>query len=528
MKKVLLIVIDALASRVVLPALERGDLPTFSQLIEHGTLSAECTCVFPSITPAATCSIVTGRYPTEHGIAGGFWYDREADDVAYFGDDFWVVADEGMGEFFTDFLVRLNQERLQVETLYEVVERCGKSAAALNYMWFHGEHPHEVNAPWLFKMIPGIEIASDVKGPETLALADFARSTIPGETKQLSATGGVSRRFGFHDDSTAEFLMDLTDADPFPDFTLAYFPNNDFESHCQGPEDAFSTVKAVDDHLGEFIAASGGMEKFLSKIAVVISGDHSQTDMTDDASQRGIDVAKVLEGFQLTKTGKTWNSGDDVMVCPNMRACHIYIKDKCEQQRKRVVDKLLTDSRIDQVFWRDGTWQSPNDVEPVHPDRNVFHVETADRGTLTFRTAESPDGSDVQDVYGTHWSYEGDLSAIDATRNDDARVQYGEYPNAFERIATGFCRQADDLWVTARPGYEFELAETSIHDGGSHGALNQDDSTPPLIAAGLPESVTVPRYPRTIDIAPLCLEAMGLGDEAEALVRSRTAGRSSG
>ncbi|MEZ6054294.1 MAG: hypothetical protein R3C02_23365 [Planctomycetaceae bacterium] len=46
--------------------------------------------------PAATASIATGVYPTEHEIAGAFWYNREDDRVAYYGDDFWVVIDEGM------------------------------------------------------------------------------------------------------------------------------------------------------------------------------------------------------------------------------------------------------------------------------------------------------------------------------------------------------------------------------------------------------------------------------------------------
>jgi len=81
----------------------------------------------------------------------------------------------------------------------------------------------------------------------------------------------------------------------------------------------------------------------------------------------------------------------------------------------------------------------------------------------------------------------------------------------------------DDIWVTAREGHEFEVAETSLHAGGSHGALNRDDSTAPLIVAGLPEGVTVPEFPRTIDLAPLCLQALGLQEQALELITSRNA-----
>lgn len=63
-----------------------------------------CVTIFPSITPAATTSIVTGAYPSEHGIAGASWYDQEREEVAYYGDDFWVIA-RRFGEFVRDFLI---------------------------------------------------------------------------------------------------------------------------------------------------------------------------------------------------------------------------------------------------------------------------------------------------------------------------------------------------------------------------------------------------------------------------------------
>ena len=95
-KPVLMAVIDALASRVVLPALQRGELPNFGRMAKLGVLRAENSAVFPSITPAATASLVTGAYPQEHGVLGAYWYDRDRDEVAYFGDDFWVIVNKGL------------------------------------------------------------------------------------------------------------------------------------------------------------------------------------------------------------------------------------------------------------------------------------------------------------------------------------------------------------------------------------------------------------------------------------------------
>src|SRR5690606_32624167 len=97
-----------------------------------------------------------------------------------------------------------------------------------------------------------------VQGPGILALADFVTSKIPGVDEDLQATGGLQRRFGFHDATTAEYLLDLSKADPFPDFTLAYFPNNDFDSHEYSPAGAEGALSQVDEYLRRFIDTRGG------------------------------------------------------------------------------------------------------------------------------------------------------------------------------------------------------------------------------------------------------------------------------
>ncbi|HBJ35797.1 MAG TPA: hypothetical protein DDZ51_13835, partial [Planctomycetaceae bacterium] len=75
MRKTLLVVIDALASRVVRPALEAGRLPTMQRLSEAGAVDWRCTAIFPSITPAATAALVTGEHPCATGINGAYFYD---------------------------------------------------------------------------------------------------------------------------------------------------------------------------------------------------------------------------------------------------------------------------------------------------------------------------------------------------------------------------------------------------------------------------------------------------------------------
>jgi predicted AlkP superfamily pyrophosphatase or phosphodiesterase len=92
--KLLLIVIDAATPHVVCPAVRTGRLPVLQRLADAGTMHQASVSIFPSITPAATTTIVTGAYPAEHGIAGASWYDQDRQEVAYYGDDFWVIARE--------------------------------------------------------------------------------------------------------------------------------------------------------------------------------------------------------------------------------------------------------------------------------------------------------------------------------------------------------------------------------------------------------------------------------------------------
>ncbi len=524
-KKVLLVVIDALASRIVLPAIRAGKLPCLAELIERGTLREECTSIFPSITPAATAAIATGVYPCDHQIGGAFWYDETENSVAYYGDDFWVIIKHGIANFFNDFLIHLNHDRLAAPTLHQRVERNGRTAANLSYMWFRGDTTHQVNPPLLLKLLPGTAVAPEIQGSTVLAIGDFVASKIPGTEERLQAEAGMTRRYGIDDATTAEYLLSLTKADPFPDFTLAYFPNNDFVSHEEGPAEAVRTLENVDQHLREFIDAMGGIDEFLRQFTILITGDHSQCDLIRDESGRGINLNETLDGFQLADAGKTWQESDDLMVCPNLRACHIYVRDRTSTMRDRVIERLLEDPRVDQVCYRGSSWDTQRSAVHIDPRTDSFHVATADRGRLTFRHADKEHQAKGQDRYGTAWWWDGDLSCVDAQLSNSGELNYGAYPNALERIATGFCDLTAGLWVTAKEGCEFVVEETEYHGGGSHGALNTSDSTAPLIVAGMPNEIPIPQHPRTIDVAPLCLQAMGLEEEAAALLRERLAGQ---
>jgi hypothetical protein len=93
----------------------------------------------------------------------------------------------------------------------------------------------------------------------------------------------------------------------------------------------------------------------------------------------------------------------------------------------------------------------------------------------------------------------------------EGALQWNDYPNAFERLAGALdAPDSGRLWLTARPGCEFEVPGGEAHVGGaSHGGLHALESMCLLIVAG-PRDVPLPLAIRSVDVAPLCRELLGL------------------
>ena len=496
--KVLLIVIDAASPRVVNPAIQTGLLPNLQRIASCGSLHQGSVTIFPSITPAATSSIVTGTYPAEHGIAGASWFDESRNEVAYYGDDFWVIAKEGFGAFLRDFLVRLNGDRLKAPTLFELIEPTGRSAACVNYLVHRGHTRHRVEVPWMLSLLPGVPFTETVDGPALLCLGDFVTPRTS-RRRKIKDKGGLLHRFGMDDASTASMLCQLAEDDALGDFTLAYFADNDFRSHEVGPHPALPAVEGVDRALGQLFDAAGGFERFIRDTTVIVTSDHGHCEILPDNDRAAIRLHAVLSNFRQADIGRAWRTGDEIMICPNMRAAQIYVR----QPGGAVVDRLwraaLADPRVDLVLWRDRLTGGGHDTYVVH----------SQRGRLEFWRG-SHGGDHGRDAYGTEWSWRGEPAALQLDACD-GEVTSAEYPNPFERIAGALdAAGSGELWLTARPGCEFEVPGGKAHvGGGSHGALHALDSYSIAVACG-PDLPQLPRAIRSIDLAPLCMELLGL------------------
>lgn len=500
MKKVLLIVIDALTSRILKPTMNRGKLPNIRALANAGSFNPECTAIFPSLTPAATASIITGFYPQTHNLLGYHWYDLETNEVIYYGDDFRVILNQGLSKFFEELVINLNHRRLQGETLFEMVERTHLQAASLNYLIYRGKARHKANIPLWFSLLPGVPFSEELSGPSLMYFGDLVGT--PVHNTPLDRVGGVFNRFGFVDDNTSTILLQLAEKRSLPDLTVAYFPDNDHQSHLAGPEEALPVLKNVDSKLGDLFRAYGGLKHMLSEFCIIITGDHAQSEMVADEETANIKLDKILADFVIAPAGKPWQPGDQLMICPDMRAAQIYFQTITATQLEHVAALLLADPRVDQLIWP---------AAYSGKGEKGYYVATLDRGRLHFWPGT--DGANVAvDYYGCPWSWVGNLETVGGELLADNTLVFHNYPNAFERIVGALdCKNSGHLWLTARPGCEFSVKETNIHaGGGSHGSLHALDSLSPLLVAGAPEGIQLPLHPRSVDIAPLCMTVLGL------------------
>ena len=490
-KRVVLLVIDALTGPLLSQEMANGRYPHFKMLQEIGVYHEQCVSIFPSITHAALTSIATGQYPAQHGVIASHWYDEIQDKVVYFSGSLGMVLKKGMGNFFREFLLDLNTHHLQSPTIFQLLEREGYETACINFPIYRGDVEHKVNMPLLLSWLPGLPSSTTIKGPKRLLLGDLLAN--PNELDIEASFTGVAHWFGFRDNNTIDLLLQMAESDEFPDFTLAYFPDNDLRAHEDGPDAAHKQLAALDEMLGNLFEKYGGLDAFLPNFTLLITADHSQSATVEDAAAEAVDLKQILATYRLAEAGQPWQDTDQIMACPNLRAAQLYFKAVESGPIMEVVTRLLAEPRLDQLMYR---------AELLNEGEG--YVVQNSNGRLHFLPGSTTNSMAV-DRYGNAWAWDGDLSVVDGRLQGNTLI-FPTYPNAFERIAGLLDAPASgQIWLTAKPGYEIIVPSIKQYaNGGSHASLHRLDSQPPLFIAGAPKSVKIPDFPRTIDIVPLC------------------------
>ena len=108
-KPVLLLVLDGIRPEVLRAAIEAGETPNLAALARRGEALWDAVSVFPSITPAATAAIATGKVPAQSGIVGHAWYDAGEERVVVYGAMTETVISTGPIKVFHNNVWRMNR-----------------------------------------------------------------------------------------------------------------------------------------------------------------------------------------------------------------------------------------------------------------------------------------------------------------------------------------------------------------------------------------------------------------------------------
>ena len=451
-------------------------------LVDRGTYVRDCVSSFPSVTPVASASITTGVGPGRHHIPSMNWYHRGERRYVEYGSSFSATRAFGVVRSLYDTVYNMNLAHLARNrpTVFEDAQDAGLRAACTTYLIYRGRTRHELAAEGVYsRLARAAQFRHAVWGPDELFYADLFAS----RPTDCRSTLGLP---GQRDQHTGCVGAHLVENDLF-DFLLLSLPDNDTHSHKFGPLAQPTSIAAADQAIARVMDAGGGLEDFLEEHAVVVLSDHSQT-----AIEERINLGSLLEEWRVLAPDDPDPDSAELAASPAARSAMVYVLDEDARQREvpRVVRRLTRAEGVDLVVWRDGETA----------------VVAGERGELRFRP-----GGELSDRRGEHWSLSGEHAVL-RLEVGAASVDSHAYPDALSRLWSALaCPDAGDVLLSAKSGYEFVDWGGADHvGGGSHGALDADDSLGALIICGT-EPVAAPPQWTLRDIRGIVLGHFGLG-----------------
>ena len=479
-KPVLLMVLDGIKPEVLRAAMDAGETPNLAALAVRGEALWDAVSVFPSITPAATAAIATGKAPAKSGIVGHAWYDDTEKRVVVYGAMTETVVSTGPVKVFHNNVWRMNRDDLHAATLFEDLHDRGIDGACVNFPIRRGPHSHQVRMKTIGGYLKGSRYLSPaVDGPKEYYMGDlfYSRQT---DFSGRKGIGGMRRSVGINDEYAARIGAMLVREKAVP-FNLVYFFKGDSIAHHKGLAAQRRYLATADGYVGRIFEAGGGVEQVLEDYAVLALSDHGHDPLLTEAPLR---TALPDPGEKVSLGAKArFANGTSVVAVPNGRSALLYLRESVD--REKLVGHLLSRRGVDLASRLDGEWGV---VQRLGSE-------------VRFRPGDGP-----RDSFGRSWEVDGDPRALDLTVSDDSLI-YGEYPDALERLwGILHSSRGGDVVLSAEPGYTFGEVSGGYHTASDHGSLHATDSNVFMLASGI-------RAPRRItDVAPALLEHFGAGN----------------
>ena len=486
MKKLVLVVIDAMKPEMLERAMASGRAPALRRIADQGVYVNDVVAPFPSVTPVCAATITTGVGPGQHLIPGMNWYHRIEERYVEYGTSFSATRQFGVMRSLTDTVYRMNAEHLNNDTptVFESLDDLGVRTAGTTYLIYRGRHAHDVaQESALAKVVTSTLFRRTIFGPQELFYADLYASRKTGCRGQLGMPGVRDQHTG----CVGSYLVERD----LCDFMLFSLPDNDAWSHKNGPHSQVTSIAAADRQLERLMHAGGGPDEFLEDYAVIVTSDHSQA-LVEDSIR--LDLA--LGDFHVATPSAAKSVGAELALCPSQRGAMIYALDRDRREQ-------LVQSALDAV----------QDVPGVDLAMFMAGEEAVIRAAGGHQLRFAP-GGELLDPRGGRWSVDGDLDVLGA-QIADGLLSTPDYPNALERVWSALsCETAGDLLLSAGPGYEFVDWGGADHvGGGSHGSLHRSDSCGALLWCGTGPSSREARPQWSLcDIAPMVRSHFGASE----------------
>jgi hypothetical protein len=462
MKKLVLIVVDAMKPEMLDRAIASGRAPALQRIAQQGVYVNDVVAAFPSVTPVCAATITTGVGPEQHKIPSMNWYHRVEERYVEYGSSFSATRQFGVVRSLTDTVYRMNAEHLSNDTptVFESLDDMGLRTAGTTYLIYRGRHQHDVaQESALARLVTSTLFRRTIFGPQELFYADLYASRRTGCRGQLGLPGARDQHTG----CVGSYLVEH---DLF-DFMLFSLPDNDAWSHKNGPHAQVTSIAAADRQIERMMHAGGGPEQFLEDHAVVVTSDHSQA-----LVEERIRLDLALADFHVATPSASASVGADLALSPAQRSAMIYALDpeRRDELVARAVDAVIELEGVDLAMWL----ADPGAASPEAVIRAPGGAE------LRFAP-----GGELSDLRGERWHVEGDLTVL-AARIEDRRLLTPDYPDALARVWSALrCENAGDVLLSAAPAYEFVDWGGADHvGGGSHGSLHRTDSLGALLWCG--------------------------------------------
>ena len=472
-----MLILDGVRPDLLRSAIGSGETPNLAALSEAGETIWDAVSVFPSITPAATAAIATGKAPDRSGIVGHAWYERAENRAVVYGAMTETVISTGPVKVFHNNVWRMNRDDLHAATLFEMLHDRGFDGACVNFPIRRGPYSHPVRMKSVGGYLKGSRyLAPSVNGPKEYYMGDLFYSRPTGHSGR-KGSGGLRRSVGINDEYAAQVGAKLVREKAAP-FTLLYFFKGDSIAHHKGLEAQRRWLAKADGYLGRVFEAGGGVEQVLEDYAVLALSDHGHAPLI--ANNRYEDLRKIPGEKVSSGPRAGFTNGTTVVAVPNGRAALLYLQDEVE--REALVESLVHRKGVDLAARLDGEW---------------CVVRRGD-GMLKFRP-----GAGNADSFGGLWEVDGDPKTLDLWVSG-GRISYGEYPDAMERLwGCLHSSRSGDVVLSAAPGHTFGEISGGFHTASDHGSLHASDSNVFMLASGI-------RAPRRItEVAPTLMEHFG-------------------